>query len=207
MNSSILDMTSSTRADRHGSGCIIISSPSLSSDDIKSLVTTLSHFSLVSREYRFKPESILLIGLIPGPKEPPLTINQFLAPLVDELLEFFDGVKLNVHAKGEKIVRCALLCVACDIPACRKVSGFLGHKALLGCSKCLKTFPGTFEKRDYSGFDRSNWPPRTIEQHRKNVEAICKCKQITKRNALISEHGCRYSALLDCHILIQFKCQ
>lgn len=105
----------------------------------------------LSREYHFKPENILLIRLIPGPKEPPITINQFLAPLVGELLKFLDGIKLNVHAKGEKMVRCALLCVAWDIPACRKVNGFLSHKAVLGCSKCLKAF---IRKRDYSGFDR-----------------------------------------------------
>ena len=41
------------------------------------------------------------------------------------------------------IVRAALLSVACDIPAARKVSGFVGPQSLLGCSKCLLEFPTT----------------------------------------------------------------
>ena len=62
------------------------------------------------------------------------------------------------------LVRCALLCVACDIPASRKVCGFLGHSATYGCSKC---FPGQVGKKDYSGFDRSQWKERTLEEHRR----------------------------------------
>lgn len=131
------------------------------------------------RQVRFKQENVLLIGLIPGPKEPSLNINSFLKPSVDELLEFLDGVHLKVDGRSQ-IVRCALLCVACDIPASRKVNGFLGHTAIRGCSKCLKEFPGGVGQKDYSGFDLSLWPPRSNEQHRKNVSSILKCKTKTK---------------------------
>ena len=31
----------------------------------------------------------------------------------------------------------ALIYVACDIPAAREVCEFVGHSALLGCSKCM----------------------------------------------------------------------
>ena len=34
---------------------------------------------------RNKPENIILVGLIPGPNEPQLTLNSFLAPLIEEL--------------------------------------------------------------------------------------------------------------------------
>ena len=106
------------------------------------------------RELRFKPENILIVGLIPGPHEPQHDINPFLSPLVEEFLDFLIGIPLNVHSLSvPQVVRCALLCVACDIPACRKVSGFMGHSAVLGCSRCLKQFP---EGKDFSGFDRSN---------------------------------------------------
>ena len=37
-------------------------------------------------------------------------------------------------------LRAALLCVACDTPATRKVCGFYGHMAKCGCSKCTKVF-------------------------------------------------------------------
>lgn len=39
------------------------------------------------RTERFKSENILLLGVIPGPKEPELTINTFLKPFVKELLK------------------------------------------------------------------------------------------------------------------------
>ena len=101
---------------------------------------------------------------------------------------------MNVHAKGSKLVRCALLCVACDIPACRKVVGFLGHSATLDCSNCLKKFPGSVGCKDYSDFDMSKWPPRTNEQHRKDVKAINACKTKSKKSDLESSLG---SVLLD----------
>ena len=57
-----------------------------------------------------------------------------------------------------------LSCVACDIPASRKVCGFLSHNAALGCNKCLKKFNVQFvERTDYSGFDRENWGLRSME--------------------------------------------
>ena len=37
------------------------------------------------RSERFKPENVLLVGIIPGPHEPKLTINSYLEPLVAEL--------------------------------------------------------------------------------------------------------------------------
>ncbi len=66
-------------------------------------------------QIRFKEENVLLVGLI-GPHEPNLNINSFLKPLVEDLLEFLEGVPLNIDGNMQ-VVRCALLCVACDIPA------------------------------------------------------------------------------------------
>lgn len=61
----------------------------------------------------------------------------------------------SVSGVSTERVRCALLCVACDLPAGRKLCGFLGHSAKFGCSKCLKVFPGSAGTMNYSGFDRS----------------------------------------------------
>ena len=65
------------------------------------------------------------------------------------------------------IVRAALICTACDIPAARKVSGFLGHSVYHACSLRLKTSPTKVfgDKADYSGYDRTLWPPRLKECH------------------------------------------
>ena len=49
---------------------------------------------------------------------------------------------------------------------------FLGHNARLGCSRCLKEFPGQVGCMDYSGFDRHNWRLRCSEKHKKDAMAI-----------------------------------
>lgn len=82
-----------------------------------------------------------------------------MLPLVQELQELFwnPGVRLfTAESPRFKLqFRLALMCVACDIPAARKVSDFIEHSANLGCSRCLKPFPSLSDKkRDCSGFDR-----------------------------------------------------
>ena len=39
------------------------------------------------RDVCFRPENIILVGVLPGPKEPKKTINSYLTPLVVELQE------------------------------------------------------------------------------------------------------------------------
>ena len=115
----------------------------------------------LSRFVRFRQEKVLFIGIIPVPKEPKHDIE---APLVEEL---WSGTKMRIHSKTSTLcVQCALLCVACDIAAARKVICFLGHLAALGCSMCLKWFPGRVGCIDYSGFDRTQWQPRNVQEHR-----------------------------------------
>ena len=45
----------------------------------------------------YKPENMFLFGVIPGPREPPLTaLNHYLKPLVDDLIDFWEtGVKIS----------------------------------------------------------------------------------------------------------------
>jgi len=151
------------------------------------------------RFLRYKRENIILIGIIPGPHEPKLNINSFLKPLVDEFQDFWTGVDLTVCTDGQnrtEIVKAAILCVTCDMPAGRKVCGFLGHSATLGCSKYLKEFPGAAGNKDYSGFDTSEWPKRTNEGHRDSIFKIKKCKTKTKQKEE-AKYGCRNSCLLE----------
>ena len=85
------------------------------------------------RDIRYKEHNVIILGVIPGPKEPKETINTFLKPFIDELMDMFQGVQLKDHsACGSSLYRAALLCVACDIPASRKTAGFPGHGALFG---------------------------------------------------------------------------
>ena len=79
------------------------------------------------RSERFKRENVLLVGIISGPSEPRININSFLKPLVDELVVLWEeGVMLR-HSGSLFVPECfkaALLCVACDMPASRKICGF-----------------------------------------------------------------------------------
>ena len=83
------------------------------------------------------------------------------------------------------------------MPAGRKTCGFLGHTATLGCSKCLKKFPGAVGDKDYSSFDITIWPRRTNEAHRSNILEIKMCKTKTKQKEEEARYDCRYSCLLE----------
>ena len=103
------------------------------------------------RTIRYKPENIILVGVIPGPKEPKMTINSYLMPLTIELREAWEA-GFQVQTPEDSSV-CAISCITCDIPATRKVCGFLSHNASLGCNKCLKRFGVKFgEPTDFSGY-------------------------------------------------------
>lgn len=95
-------------------------------------------------------ENVLLIGLMTGPSEPSKNMNSYLTPHVSELLSLWKGVRFSTPS-GYRTVRCALLCVAADLPAARKSCGFLSYAANLGCSRCYKTFgTGVFGKQLFS---------------------------------------------------------
>ena len=67
---------------------------------------------------RYKLQNICLIGIIPGPKEPENSVNEYIKPLVNDLKELWNGVELNVRTNTitQKKFRCALF----DLPAGRK---------------------------------------------------------------------------------------
>lgn len=101
------------------------------------------------RSIRFKPENILIAGIIPGPSEPPLgTINSYLRPLVKEL-NFMQHKGNNVY------VHAALLATVCDVPVTAKLGGFLSHTSKHACWKCSKVFPYDSElnRVSFSGVD------------------------------------------------------
>jgi len=98
---------------------------------------------------RYRSENMFLAGVIPGPKEPLLSdVNNFLAPLVDDFLKMWDpGIQLSRtddHPLG-RLVRCAIICVVCDLPAARKLAGFASSAHTHFCAIChcsLKTKGG-----------------------------------------------------------------
>ena len=79
-------------------------------------------------------QNVILVGVISAPSEPPLSINSYLSPLVKELLQLWNGVQLTLPGSNNKVVKAALLAVACE------VCGFLSHSANLACNCCYCEF-------------------------------------------------------------------
>ena len=67
-------------------------------------------------------------------KKEPKT-NSFLKPLTDELLiAWTEGFELEFPLDGSlNTYKVALVCIGCDIPAARKVGGFLGEMYSFHC--------------------------------------------------------------------------
>ncbi|CAG2254157.1 unnamed protein product [Mytilus edulis] len=128
------------------------------------------------REERFKIKNVILLGIIPDMKKEP-SVQTFIGPLIDEL---------KVGWKE-----------GCDIPATRKLCGFLGHGATLGCSKCYKTFPGDIGHKCYGGFDVNEWPSRNLLEHRHNMNVVKSARTQTERDRLESQFGIRYSPIWE----------
>lgn len=125
-------------------------------------------FLNLPREERFKRENIVLIGIIPDMKKEPPT-NSFLQALVNELNKaWHDGfmIKSRSSRNQYKRFRLALLCVGCDVHASRKLCGFYGHMANLGCNKCEKKLSRYDRRKTFGGLDRSQWPARNNDHHR-----------------------------------------
>lgn len=148
------------------------------------------------RSCRFKLNNVMLIGVVPDMGGEP-SINTFMRPIVDDLeVAWTTGhsMKTFTHPNETKQVKYALMCVGCDVPATRKLCGFLGHTATLGCSKCLKKFSGEIGRKDCSGFDKDLWRKRTLADHRRK-QKVENTKTPTERQKLESIFGVRVSEL------------
>ena len=156
-------------------------------------------FLNLPREERFKRENMILVGVIPDMKSEPPT-NTFLLPLVKELKTAWSTGFLLYSFKSPANLKCfklARLCVGCDVPASRKLCGFLGHSATMGCNKCKKEFPGMVGEKNYGGFDRSLWPERKNHTHREECKLILESTSKGDKLKLEKQFGTRYSCLLE----------
>ena len=52
------------------------------------------------RDVRYKVDNVILCGIIPGLKEPQYTIASYLSPLVDELAQLWQGVRILIPSTG-----------------------------------------------------------------------------------------------------------
>ena len=91
------------------------------------------------REIRFRKENVIIIGVIPGPKEPKGNINFFLKPLVDELLDLWNGFIIKEN-DGEAYYKFVLIGSSSDLPATGKLCGFTSYNLRKVSYKTLPRF-------------------------------------------------------------------
>lgn len=146
------------------------------------------------RAIRFRPENIIITGIIPGPKEPK-SMNSYLRPLVKELNTLWtDGFSLSINSQTVKI-RVALLATVCDIPATQKIGGFCGHNSKQACWKCKKEFAYAEElnRVDFSGVEIGDL--RQHDEHKTNGKNTLSAVTRTERKELELEKGSRFTQL------------
>ena len=155
--------------------------------------------------------------MIPGPYEPRQHINTFLSPLVKDMQVLFDGASFtSVSGVTNITIRAFLACIACDLPATRKVCGFSNFNANFGCSKCLKRFPTSVFgcKPSYNGFNCDTWEARSLKTHTGKALECQKVSTATDRKRIWHESGIKYSELvchpyfdiIRCHVIDPMHC-
>jgi len=147
-------------------------------------------------DIRYKSEHMCLLGIIPGPHEPPLTtLNHYLAPVVDDFMDFWDpGVRFSCtdgYRLG-RLVRCAIVCVVCDLPAARKTSGFGSSSHSHFCSVCHCTR----QNNGYGDINYHVWRRRTKEECLASARAFDNAETKPEQDAAFASSGVRWSELL-----------
>jgi hypothetical protein len=103
------------------------------------------------------------------------------------------------------LMQLVLLCVCCDIPAVRKLCGFVGHSTVHFCSKAFQS--GVLEEKlDYSGYDMESWKVRTDSDHRPHAEVYLRARTKPEQKQIVQEHGFAIQFYSRCHILISPVC-
>jgi hypothetical protein len=88
------------------------------------------------RAERNKPENIIYLGFLPGPKEADKNqINHYLSPIVDELKELWEGWRVpeTYENKDGLDIRVAIIVGSSDIPATQKLFGH--ESAVMKCHR------------------------------------------------------------------------
>lgn len=154
------------------------------------------------RSERNKPENIIYLGFLPGPKEVGLErINHYLAPIVDEFLELWRGwnVPKTYQCPDGLDIKVALIVGSSDIPATRKL---FGHgSAVMKCHRCEKrsTYSHEYRKTHYGGMEEyDEWMTRPADPllHRQYAQEWIQCNSKNTRDNHFKEHGVRWTELL-----------
>ena len=98
--------------------------------------------------------------------------------------------------KDGSMVRAALLGVAADMPAARKVSQFLGHKADLGCNRCyFKAEREAGNTGQMSYYTPTPSAGRTVMEVNSQAKKYREAKSKAEADRIQKQYGLRWSEL------------
>lgn len=145
-------------------------------------------------------KNIILVGIIPGPKEPNVVeMSNYLELLAEELLVLKDGVPMEMvmpdKTVATNVVKAALTLVCCDLPATKKVSGFVAHTGYYGCHRCKVSFKGDDTKRDWSGPFLDKRLLRTKKTTDAEAQVWKNAPNTATRDELVKTNGTRWTPL------------
>ena len=83
------------------------------------------------REVRFRKENVIIISIVPSPKEPKGNISFILKLLVDVLLDLWNDVIIKEN-DGKAYYKFVLIGSSSDLPATGKLCGFTSCNATKG---------------------------------------------------------------------------
>lgn len=117
----------------------------------------------------YKPETLFLVGVIPGPREPSVDkVEHFIAPLIKVLDQSwshrtkFECTESSEHGRTECLM---LAMIISDMVAVWKITGCASHSSKdFFCSLCA------LGKGDINNLDWGAWPTRTREALKKAAE-------------------------------------
>ncbi|OAD81179.1 hypothetical protein PHYBLDRAFT_102157, partial [Phycomyces blakesleeanus NRRL 1555(-)] len=162
------------------------------------------------REKRYKKENIILVSLMPGPKEAKTSeINHYLRPLIVELKKLYLGVVLSTNeCPSSTLIYAALLLIACDIPTARKTCGFTSHASINACHICNCHISCRTDGKDmnYSGLVFSEWVSHTNEKHCRDAEKWRRARSEAEKMRLERENDVRWSELLELKYFNAVEC-
>jgi len=146
---------------------------------------------------RFKPENILTLAVIPGPHELKLhEINNYLYPIVNQLNKLWNGYNVITHEYiNGRFIRGAVIGCSSDVPATRKLCGFIS--ARIACYRCYKSANFVGNQPNFGGFeDIDEWfVDQDINIIRENAKKWKECTTEESRKAHVSQYHVRWSEI------------
>jgi hypothetical protein len=153
------------------------------------------------RTERYKSHNILTLAVIPGPNEPKLhEINNYLYPIVNQLVNLWNGYNIITHESNNgRFVRGAIIGCSSDVPATRKLCGFIS--ARIACYRCHKSANFVSNQPNFGGFsDFEDWfVDRDIRIIREKASEWKQCQTEESRKAHVSQHYVRWSEIYNLH--------